>query len=510
MRFIKYRRDIIWPRQRSGHLMKLFVAFSVMALLLVPLALSTYEYPWIQTALATLLIGTCIYPSVRYFARQESGLPTMPVFCLAWAMQFGFPIFTNESSFLLMAGEVHYLDDSDVNAALLMAIVGIAALQLGYYWLQNSSYRHVIPVARLPLKKSRALVYCVAVGILLPALFTFRGVIPEEYQQPLSSVLRLLSNQVLVVIGILGWIYYSRRDSRLYGLWLYGLVFLFAFRGISTGSLEEALVPFGVLFVVKWLYTRRVPVTPVLATAALVLLLSPVKSDYRQKVWFGEDPELAEQSTLTRGAAWIEDAAEYWQETLTGNRDISEATSSATGRADFVHQVAYIYSMTPAVVPYQLGKTYSFFVVTFVPRIVWPDKPVAGNANGFYAVTYGVTSEEGAKTTAFGVSVLGESYMNFGWFGVVFMMLLQGLLISAIQHSFGNAVSGPGGQAVFLAFFVYFLNGIGSSAEIMFGGIIQNLICGYLLLLWAKQKRALHPESHSRALSSLPLAVEHR
>jgi hypothetical protein len=67
-------------------------------------------------------------------------------------------------------------------------------------------------------------------------------------------------------------------------------------------------------------------------------------------------------------------------------------------------------------------------------------------------------------------------------------MFIQGTLIGAMQHSFGGQISGPGGQAVFLAFFVYFLNGIGSSAEIMFGGILQNLICGYLILLWAREK----------------------
>lgn len=78
--------------------------------------------------------------------------------------------------------------------------------------------------------------------------------------------------------------------------------------------------------------------------------------------------------------------------------------------------------------------------------------------------------------------------MNFGWPGVIMIMLLQGILIGAMQHSFGGQVSGPGGQAVFLAFFVYFLNGIGSSAEIMFGGIIQNLVCGYLILLWARER----------------------
>ncbi len=475
-------------RKSHSHAMQIYLVASVCLLIVVPLSLGEYEYSWLQTSLAVLLLDICLYPSALYLAQHKADLPTMPVFCLAYALQFAFPIFTQEDTFLLMGAEVRYLAEKDVAIALLLAIAGICSLQLGYYWFQRSNYRKVVPVAHLPLKKSKALAYCVLVGIFLPLLFTFKGIIPEEFQQPLSAILRVLQNQVLVVIAILGWLFYGRKESKFYGVWLYGLVMVTAMRGISSGSLEDALAPIGIFFVVKWLYTRRVPVVPIVATAALVVFLSPVKADYREWTWVADDPELAQQSSLTRGTLWIEQAMEYWKDTLSGNRDLAEATSSATGRADFIHQVAYIYSMTPSVVPYQYGKTYSFFLVSFIPRLLWPDKPTAGSANGFYAVTYGINSEEGAKTTTFGVSILGEAFMNFGWPGVVLIMLLQGILIGAMQHSFGGRDSGSGGQAVFLAFFVYFLNGIGSSAEIMFGGILQNLILGYLLLLWARQK----------------------
>jgi len=475
-------------RIRSGQFLKLYFGASACAVLIIPLVLSDYGYLWQECFFGVILLVACLYPCARYYSHHESGLPTLPVFCLAYAMQFAFPVFTHDDTFQLLGGQIKYLTEGEVLAALMLAIAGICSLQIGYYWFQKGSYKNIVPVAHLPLNKRRALVYCALVGIFLPLLFTFQDIIPEEFQQPLSSILRLLQNQVLVVIGILGWLYYSRHGSRIYGLWLYGLVLIASMRGISGGSLEGALVPVGVLFVVKWLYTRRVPISPIIATAALVVFLSPVKSDYRQQTWQGENPDLAEQSSLVRGTAWISAAVEYWQDTFSGSRDLTEATSSATTRADFIHQVAHIYSMTPSVVPYQYGKTYSFFAVSFIPRILWPDKPMAGSANGFYAVTYGVSTEEGSRTTTFGVSILGEAFINFGWFGVIFVMLLQGIIIGALYHSFGSQDAGPGGQAVFLAFFVYFLNGIGSSAEIMFGGIIQNLICGYLILLWAREK----------------------
>ncbi len=487
----------------AGHAIKRYFGASLCGVLVVPLILSNYEYSLLKTLLAMFLLQICLYPTARYFARKERGLPTMAVFCGAYALQFAFPIFTRDAIITQAYGDVKYLDDSDVTAALLLAIIGICAVQAGYYWFQRSNVRKAVPTADLFLNKSKAVLYCFLAGLLLPLLFTFKGAIPEEYQLPLSAILRLLQNQVLVVIGVLGWIVYSLKDSKFYTVWLYAVVLLAATRGISTGILEEALVPIVVLFIVKWLYTGKVPIGSIVATIALVVFLSPVKADYRKQVWFGDAAE-TERSVVSKGFLWMEQASEYWKDTLVGSRDFAEATSMATARADLIHQVAHIYSMTPEVIPYQYGKTYSFFAVALIPRVIWFDKPTAGSANSFYAVAYGVSTEEGAKTTTFGVSLLGEAYINFGWLGVVFVMLLQGLILGLLQHSFGEHLSGPGGQTVFLAFFVFFLNGIGSSAEILFGNILQNVLGGYLLLLWAREKSATVRNAH------LPVVLEQR
>ncbi len=473
--------------------MKVYLAVAPCATVFIPLLLSEYDYSPLHSGLALLLLNVCLYPTVRYFAHNEAGIPTIAVFCGAYAMQFALPIFTRDATMELAQAEVVYLQDSDVTAALVMAIVGICAFQAGYYWFRRTDLKRAIPVARLPLDKQKAVMFCILIGLLLPMLFTFKGIIPEQYQLPLSATMRLLENQLLVVIGVLGWLVYSRTDSKFYVVWLYGLVILAAIRGVSTGMLENALAPVGVLFVVKWLYTSKLPTGPLVASIALILFLSPVKAQYREQVFYGSDGDLANQSMFAKGFFWLEQATEYWIDTLEGNRGLVEATSSATGRGDFIHQVAHIHSLTPSVIPYQFGETYSFFAVAIIPRIVWPDKPTVGSANNFYAVTYGITTEEGVERTTFGVSLLGEAFINFGWLGPIFIMMFQGIILSLLQHSFGESRSGAGGQAVFLAFFVFFLNGIGSSAEVMFGGILQNLICSCTLLWWARPKARPQP-----------------
>src|SRR6185369_2811476 len=98
---------------------------------------------------------------------------------------------------------------------------------------------------------------------------------------------------------------------------------------------------------------------------------------------------------------------------------------------------ALVCSLTPSDVPYQYGATYTYFLVAFIPRAIWPDKPEAGTSNKFFGVNYGLTTVEGAKRTVFGVNLVAESYINFGWVGVLAIMALQGGILCLLQRIFG-------------------------------------------------------------------------
>jgi hypothetical protein len=161
-----------------------------------------------------------------------------------------------------------------------------------------------------------------------------------------------------------------------------------------------------------------------------------------------------------------------------------------------IHNFAHIYSMTPSVLPYQYGATYSYLAITWIPRVIWPEKPQANAANNYYAVAYEISTEEGIKHSSFGVSLIAEGYMNFGVAGVFLIMIVLGGVLATLQHVFAGPSSGPGGQAIFLSTFVYFLNGIGTSAELMFGGLIQNLLCASLLLWLVRGRTSGQAAAH--------------
>ena len=92
-------------REGKIHLIKLFFGGAIAAAIILPLMLSDFGYNLRNTFLALLLLEICLYPTVRYFARKEKGLPTMPIFCLAFALQFAIPIFTRDATIELVQGE---------------------------------------------------------------------------------------------------------------------------------------------------------------------------------------------------------------------------------------------------------------------------------------------------------------------------------------------------------------------------------------------------------------------
>jgi hypothetical protein len=478
-----------------------FIAVST-GLFIVPPVYAFYEFSYIKALLATISLSICLYPTARYFARREGGLPVISVLCLAYALQFAIPVFTNDPEIRLVYGEVKYIEDSYVVSALLLSIIGICALQIGYYALQSGKFIRSMPVIDLQLNEKKAVLYCVLVGLLLPLLLGFRSTISDQQNLQFSAIFTLLQNQQLVVIGILGWLVYSKRGTKWHRILLYCVVGITMWRGISSGFLEQAIIPMAILFVTKWLFGRRLSVFSIVFMIAIILFLSPVKASYRQAVWF--DSAGDSNSTLGEAFLWVEQASQYWVETLSGEREIAQATSYASTRADLLHQFAHIYSLTPEVVPFQYGSTYSYFLVSLIPRAIWPDKPQAGSANSYFAVAYGITTEEGVKRSTFGASLLGEGYINFGIVGILLIMALQGAVLLSLQHIFGGVRSGAGGQVVFLAFFIFFLNGVGTSAEIFFGSILQNLLSSCALLWWAREKPSVRRLIRTNLDKSIP------
>jgi hypothetical protein len=232
--------------------------------------------------------------------------------------------------------------------------------------------------------------------------------------------------------------------------------------------------------------TKRLPFPSIITAVLILLFLSPVKHEYRSVTWSEDSP--VGDSHVDKAWLWLSQASGYWMNTFAGEQSLTESTEQVTSRTDLVHQFALVRSLTPSEIPYQNGATYTYFLITIIPRAIWPEKPEAGSANKFFGVNYGLTTERGAERSTFGVSLLAEGYINFGWVGVILIMVFQGAFLTLLQRLFGERRSGEGGQAVYVSFLVFFLNGVGSSADMLFGNVIQSVLLSCALLWWMRVK----------------------
>ena len=85
---------------------------------------------------------------------------------------------------------------------------------------------------------------------------------------------------------------------------------------------------------------------------------------------------------------------------------------------------------------FRYGETMAYVSYTFIPRLLWPDKPPLSKSSWF-TVYLGFSPREAEATTATGITATGELYWNFGIIGVVSGMLFIGILIGAVWRLAG-------------------------------------------------------------------------
>lgn len=108
----------------------------------------------------------------------------------------------------------------------------------------------------------------------------------------------------------------------------------------------------------------------------------------------------------------------------------SDGIAMTTLRLSALHMTAVVIHDTPDRVPFQGGWTLSYIPITFIPRILWPGKPVF-NVGQWVTDNYGAGQDIQSST---GVSWVGDFYMNFGIPGVIIGMIGMGLYFRVIHE----------------------------------------------------------------------------
>ncbi|MEO1322694.1 MAG: hypothetical protein AAFV59_06775 [Pseudomonadota bacterium] len=120
------------------------------------------------------------------------------------------------------------------------------------------------------------------------------------------------------------------------------------------------------------------------------------------------------------------------------------------------------------------GESLWMSLFAWVPRFLWPDKPRLGGAD----LISEHTGLEFAEGISFGAGVIFEFFINFGYIGVFFGMLLVGMFINGIDKRAYNYIS-SGKFALFAAWFalgMIFIDPLLTSFFIVSGAVFSWLM----------------------------------
>lgn len=110
---------------------------------------------------------------------------------------------------------------------------------------------------------------------------------------------------------------------------------------------------------------------------------------------------------------------------------------------DYLHvddnflRLAQVIEFLPSRVPFVRHQQLVFTLVRPIPRILWPGKPISPG--------FDLPTEIGMKGVSLSTSIIGEWYISYGWFAVVFGGWLHGRLAATacVLRDIGNQAGNP-------------------------------------------------------------------
>lgn len=85
------------------------------------------------------------------------------------------------------------------------------------------------------------------------------------------------------------------------------------------------------------------------------------------------------------------------------------------------------------------GQTLIYLTYAFIPRIIWPEKPII-QQGGWFAERIGMAyrNEFGNINNSINMTIYGEAYLNYDYYGVLFISFLFGYFIAKLWLASGE------------------------------------------------------------------------
>jgi len=435
----------------------LFIAFSSY---LHPARISDIDY---FLAIAIIILGTFPFFGQMYIGKWDR-LPLLHFNGFYYAVAF--------SACTLFKGfEWFDATPESIELSYELTLLGLASLYLGYYLSE-------------PLLKVFYLKYLnnfkpddnlTTIGITALLIYLF---IQYIFGNSVPTITQIGNISYWFAISV---ILFQFCEKHLSPIQRYGLLFIIIidiFLKLSTGLLYVVIAPAAFSTAIYLQIRKKVPLLIFVFSLPLVVILNMSKHEFRLNTWKADAPGSA---SFMRALSFIELSGENLLNIFSSKTadTKSEAVSSTINRIGSNSTCAIAIDLTPKKIPYWNGETYKGLITSWIPRFLWPEKPVEGVGQS-WGHRYGFLDSTDTNTS-YNLPWVIEFYINFGPSGVVLGMFLVGILYRLLVESLSSAMI-SGKRFCFGCAIVLPLWYTESNLSLSVGVLIPQIIYLYLLI----------------------------
>ena len=395
-----------------------------------------------EAALSAVGLWICfsaILPSFMHMNAMRQGrlqepIPVVPAIGLVYAVYYGLPfLFGNTPAKLMMAT----FDHESLSRSAWFALGGWWCFVGGYYVLGQLT-RTVRPI-KLQIyygnKTERNAFYLTAFGFFM---MTLVSPILRKYEA-LRKLLEILESTFDMGMGYL--ILISLR-TKLKGfrnvvLWWFWVPFYFIMT-LSSGFLATFLMAAIYVIMLIMACNKKIPTMLIMSVLVLGFIIRLSIADFRKQAWTQKNQSM---SIFQRTEKFIDISTNRFKKAK--SHDTSKhGLEDFRARTSMISIFAHTVRLTPKIVPYWGGATYYHFLISFIPRAIWRDKPVHDVGQRF-GHRYNLLDIYDTSTSA-NLPLIVEMYINYGPAAVYFGMLFLGFSYRFLSRKSNSFNSGDG------------------------------------------------------------------
>jgi hypothetical protein len=384
-------------------------------------------------ALALLTGAVAFVPVILDIGRPAQRRHVLlSVVSFSWFVFFVLSVFTTYffADFVVRREEYSGMDlaglrPADIVRGQLGALVGLLGMQLGYSVPISKLIPGGVPRPRYEWPYRSTLIvalFMIPLGWVLYGAGQL-GLMPKRLG---SGFLGSFANVAYYGIALLMLVYLrfrTRGPLRMMMLLIPPTMFFNFF----TGSKGLFLAPIAMVAIAYIVVMRRVRLRWIALAVVAFSLLYPVAEFYRRVVL--KNYSLGASYALQRPIEVLSKISTF-ATSIPPSEYLLSGISATSMRFDGLGITTVIMRDCPNPIPYQGGWTIGYIALSYVPRIVWADKPEMTSGQW-------VTDNFGGGPvirSSTGSSWVGEFYFNFGFPGIALGMLVMGVYFRVLHE----------------------------------------------------------------------------